>query len=147
MRNAPLNYVNLPQQNKRGLGLKGLTKKIGDKINEGIDNVKDNIEGELDFKSYKKQNKSVMQEYPDFHAEDLYRANVQPGDTIVSRTSIRGRAINAPVLDKIRFGPQTGLLKGDDGSMGVRRVGLSGGNYAVNKDLFKLTRKNYLNKQ
>jgi len=129
------------------LGLKGLTKKIGDKINEGIDNVKDNVAGELDFRSYKKQNKSVMQEYPDIRAEDLYRADVQPSDTIVSRTSIRGRAINAPVLDKIRFGPQTGLLKGDDGSMGVRRVGLSGGNYAVNKDLFKLTRKNFLNKQ
>tara|TARA_Y100000004_G_scaffold68069_1_gene76358 strand:- start:205 stop:606 length:402 start_codon:yes stop_codon:yes gene_type:complete len=133
MRNAPLNYVNLPQQNKRGLGLKGLTKKIGDKISEGIDNVKDNIAGELDFKSYKKQNKSVMQEYPDFRAEDLYRANVQPSDTIVSRTSIRGKAINAPVLNQIRSD--------------VRRVGLSGGNYAVNKDLFKLTRKNYLNKQ
>jgi len=133
MRNAPLNYVNLPQQNKRGLGLKGLTKKIGDKISEGIDNVKDNIAGELDFKSYKKQNKSVMQEYPDFRAEDLYRANVQPSDTIVSRTSIRGKAINAPVLNQIRSD--------------VRRVGFSGGNYAVNKDLFKLTRKNYLNKQ
>ena len=133
MRNAPLNYVNLPQQNKRGLGLKGLTKKIGDKISEGIDNVKDNIAGELDFKSYKKQNKSVMQEYPDFRAEDLYRANVQPSDTIVSRTSIRGKAINAPVLNQIRSD--------------VKRVGLSGGNYAVNKDLFKLTRKNYLNKQ
>ena len=133
MRNAPLNYVNLPQQNKRGLGLKGLTKKIGDKINEGIDNVKDNIAGELDFKSYKKQNKSVMQEYPDFHAEDLYRANVQPSDTIVSRTSVRGQAINAPVLNQIRSD--------------VRRVGFSGGNYAVNKDLFKLTRKNFLNKQ
>ena len=133
MRNAPLNYVNLPQQNKRGLGLKGLTKKIGDKISEGIDNVKDNIAGELDFKSYKKQNKSVMQEYPDFRAEDLYRANVQPSDTIVSRTSIRGKAINAPVLNQIRSD--------------VRRVGFSGGNYAVNKDLFKQTRKNYLNKQ
>ena len=133
MRNAPLNYVNLPQQNKRGLGLKGLTKKIGDKINEGIDNVKDNIAGELDFKSYKKQNKSVMREYPDISADDLYRANVQPSDTIVSRTSVRGQAINAPVLNQIRSD--------------VRRVGFSGGNYAVNKDLFKLTRKNFLNKQ
>ena len=146
MRNAPLNFINKPHQN-RGKGLKGLTGKISARIKEGIDNVKDDIAGELDFRSYKKQNKSVMQEYPDIRAEDLYRANVQPSDTIVSRTSIRGKAINAPVLNEIRFGPQTGLLKGDDGSMGVRRVGLSGGNYAVNKDLFKLTRKNFLNKR
>jgi len=134
MRNAPLNYVNLPQQNKRGLGLKGLTKKIGDKINEGIDNVKDNIAGELDFKSYKKQNKSVMREYPDFSADDLYEANVQPSDTIVSRTSIRGQSINQQVLNNM-------------GRESYRRVGVSGGNYAVNKDLFKQARKNYLNKQ
>ena len=147
MRNAPLNYVNLPQQNKRGSALKGIIKKGIDKVKEATQEAGDRIAGELDFKAYKKQNKSVMQEYPDISADDLYRANVQPSDTIVSRTSIRGRAINAPVLDKIRFGPQTGLLKGDDGSMGVRRVGLSGGNYAVNKDLFKLTRKNFLNKQ
>ena len=74
-----------------------------------------------------------MREYPDIRAEDLYRANVQPSDTIVSRTSVRGQAINAPVLNQIRSD--------------VRRVGFSGGNYAVNKDLFKLTRKNFLNKQ
>ena len=147
MRNAPLNYVNLPQQNKRGSALKGIIKKGIDKVKEATQEAGDRIAGELDFKAYKKQNKSVLQEYPDLRAEDLYRANVQPSDTIVSRTSVRGQAINAPVLDEIRFGPQTGLLKGDDGSMGVRKVGISGGNYKVNKDLFKLTRKNFLNKQ
>ena len=142
MRNAPLNFINKPHQ-KRG-GLKGLTGKISARIQQGINNVKDNIAGELDFKSYKKQSKSVMQEYPEFSAEELYRANVQPSDTIVSRTSVLGQAINAPVLNKIRSGPQTGLLK-DFGN--VRKVGTMGGNYAVNKDLFKITRKNYLNKR
>ena len=34
MRNAPLNYVNLPQQNKRGSGLKGLVRKGIDKVKE-----------------------------------------------------------------------------------------------------------------
>jgi hypothetical protein len=132
MRNAPLNFVNKPHQN-RGKGLKGLTGKISARIKEGIDNVKDDIAGELDFRSYKKQNKSVMQEYPDFRAEDLYRANVQPSDTIVSRTSILGQSINQQVLNNM-------------GRENYRKVGGSGGNYAANKDSFKLTRKNYLNK-
>lgn len=132
MRNAPLNFINKPHQN-RGKGLKGLTGKISARIKEGIDNVKDDIAGELDFRSYKKQNKSVMQEYPEFSAEELYHANVQPSDTIVSRTSILGQSINQQVLNNM-------------GRNSYRPVGRTGGNYAANKELFKLTRKNYLNK-
>lgn len=124
MRNAPLNYVNLPQQNKRGSGLKGLVRKGIDKVKEATQEAGDRIAGELDFKAYKKQNKSVLQEYPNIPADELYRANVQPSDTIVSRAS----KFNELVTNDMMFKP--------GGGKNVRKVGFGGKNVAVNKQEF-----------
>ena len=127
MRNAPLNYVNLPQQNKRGLGLKGITKNIGNRISEGIDNLKEGAAVQMDFRSYKKANKDLIKQYPDFDAADMYNANVQKGDTIVSTLGIKN-AFNKQVVNREKFQP--------GGNENVRKVGIGGSNYAIKKQEF-----------
>jgi len=127
MRNAPLNYVNLPQQNKRGSALKGIVRKGIDKVKDATQAAGARIAVELDFKSYKKANKDLVKQYPDFDAADMYNANVQKSDTIVSTLGAKN-LFNKQVVNREMFKP--------GGGENVRKVGFGGSNYAINKQEF-----------
>jgi len=95
-----------------------MSKTIGDRIDEGVGDVKDKISYKKGLKQYIKQNQSQISLYDNpkykFNAEDMYQANILPSDTILHSRDVymhnafKGGSLNTRKAKLVGHASRTG---------------------------------------